>query len=141
MWPQTFADRLISWNALRQQCNCLPVDQALVTINTWWFACPWRPYHLHWDDQADWPDPWQLLDDNIYCGLARALGIMYTVVLLDRTDMPPGDIVEVNGDNLVLFDQGKYILNWQRDTVVNINLALEPVRRRLSQQNITKKIK
>ena len=67
VWPVTFESRLDSWTQLRTRANSLPVDQALDAINSWWFSSPWTGYHLHWDDREDWPDPWQLLDDNIFC--------------------------------------------------------------------------
>jgi hypothetical protein len=122
MWPATFALRLESWNQLREQCQSLPVKQALETINSWWFDVPWRPYYLHWDDQPNWPDPWQLLSDNHYCDLARALGILYTITLLDRADLGDATLVLTDsGDNLVQVAKSKYILNWDRDTIVNTN--------------------
>ena len=122
MWPVDFAQRLESWNNLRNLCQTLPSEQALESINSWWFNVPWRPYYLHWDDQPNWPDPWQLLSDNHYCDLARALGILYTITLLDRADLGDATLVLTeSGDNLVLVAKSKYILNWDRDTVVNTN--------------------
>jgi hypothetical protein len=141
MWPRTFADRLESWSNLRRQCLVLEPELALQTINAWWFDTPWTPYHLHWDERNSWPDPWQLLDDNIYCGLARGLGIMYTIVLLDRADMQDAEMIEMGSDNLVLFDQGKYILNWDRDQIVNINLSSKKTQHCISQQQIKIEIK
>jgi hypothetical protein len=121
MWPNTFAKRFESWTQLRRQVATVPTEQALHTINAWWFLAPWRAYHLHWDDQESWPDPWQLLDDNIYCSLARGLGIMYTIAMLDRADMQDAVLQETNGDNLVQINNKKYILNWDPATIVNIN--------------------
>lgn len=121
MWPKTFSDRLASWNTLREQAIQMDKQQALTAINTWWFQTPWIPYHLHWDDRPDWPDPWQLLDDNIYCGLARGLGILYTITLLDHPEIQDAVLIEVGSDNLVLVDKEKYILNWDSTSIVNIN--------------------
>jgi hypothetical protein len=120
IWPATFAARLESWNQLRDQVQNLSVESALEDINAWWFRAPWRPYYLHWDDQATWPDPWQLLSDDVYCDLARGLGIVYTITLLDRADMAPVDLILTEtGSNLVQVAKEKYILNWMPDTVVN----------------------
>lgn len=120
MWPVDFADRLESWNNLRNQVQNLPTEKTLECINSWWFDVPWRPYYLHWDDLAIWPDPWQLLSDNHYCDLARALGILYTITLLDRADLSDATLILTEtGDNLVLVAKSKYILNWDRDTIVN----------------------
>lgn len=129
MWPTTFAERLDSWNLLRSQCQNIPIESALTTVNQWWFNAPWRAYHLHWDDRQEWPDPWELLSDNIYCDLARGLGILYTITLLDRADIDDATLVLTkNGYNLVLVAKEKYILNWDRDTVVNTNQEDETVK-------------
>ena len=141
MWHKTFSDRLESWSNLRRQCEILDTDATLSAINSWWFDTPWTPYHLHWDDRANWPDPWQLLDDNLYCGLARGLGILYTITILDRPDLQDAVLVEVDSDNLVQVNQGKYILNWDRDTVVNINLSLKKTRHQITQNQIKLQIK
>ena len=119
-WPATFAARLESWNLLRERCQNLPLESALDEINCWWFAAPWRPYYLHWDDQPAWPDPWQLLSDDIYCDLARGLGIVYTISMLDRADMAPTTLVLTeDGSNLVQVAKEKYILNWEAEQIVN----------------------
>ena len=136
MWPVTFADRLESWTALRNQAADLPAESGLQKINSWWFNAPWQPYYLHWDDQQDWPDPWQLLNDNYYCDVARGLGILYTITLLDRADLASAELVLTDdGYNLVLMDQTKYILNWDRNTIVNTNLEVK-INRRLTQDRI-----
>ena len=136
IWPATFAARLESWNLLRDQCSNLPVESALQNINSWWFGAPWRPYYLHWDDQATWPDPWQLLSDDIYCELARGLGILYTITLLDRADLAPAELILTQDDvNLVRVAKEKYILNWAADSVVNTIQAIE-IKRQYQQRNI-----
>ena len=128
----TFESRLDSWNQLRNQVKCLPLKEALEGINLWWFNLPWTAYHLHWDDKATWPDPWELLSDNIFCEVARGLGIMYTITLLDRADMMSAELVLTNeGHNLVQVDESKYILNWNKTTIVNIIPEVKRVEKRL----------
>jgi hypothetical protein len=122
IWPDSFSARLTSWNQLRQQVQHVPTESALTAINNWWFDTPWRPYYLHWDDQKTWPDPWQLLSDNVYCDVARGLGILYTITLLNRADMLPADLILTeSGHNLVLVAKEKYILNWEVNNIVNTN--------------------
>jgi hypothetical protein len=141
MWPNSFAERLESWNRLRQQCELTTVDATVSAINRWWFQAPWTAYHLHWDDQEDWPDPWQLLSDDMYCPLARGLGILYTIAMLDRADLQDVCMIEYQSDNLVLVDKEKYILNWDPDQVLNISLGRSKPRRRVSQEEIKQKIR
>jgi len=136
MWPQNFSDRLESWNQLRNRCQNISFESALEQINSWWFDTPWRPYYLHWDDQATWPDPWQLLSDNIFCDVARGLGILYTISLLDLKDAGSAQLVLTeSGHNLVLVNGTKYILNWEKHSVVNNNLELK-IRRQYQQHPI-----
>lgn len=120
MWLTTYQGRLFSWNDLRDEVSDLPRDQALRRINQWWFETPWQPYGLHWDDFSSWPDPWQLLGDPQFCPVARALGIAYTISLLERDDMDATKIVMTDtGETLVTVDE--FILNWDRDTIINTN--------------------
>jgi len=141
MWAHTFPERLTAWAQLRTQAAVLPPAQALAAINAWWFQTPWRPYHLHWDDQESWPDPWQLLDDNVYCGLARGLGIMYTITMLDRSELQDAVMFESGCDNLVLVDKSKYILNWDSATVVNTSPDVTISRRHVSQDKIKQQLR
>ena len=141
MWPRTFAERLESWNQLRNQVAAVEMETALQTINSWWFQTPWRAYHLHWDDQDVWPDPWQLLSDDIYCPLARALGIMYTITLLDRPDLQDAVLCEVGSDNLVLVAKKKYILNWDSEQMLNITLGRVKAHHSITQEQIKQQIR
>ena len=136
MWAKTFAGRLESWYSMRQQCRDLSAESALELVNAWWFTTPWQPYYLDWLDLETWPDPWQLLSDNVYCDLARALGILYTISLLDRADLTDATLVlSQDGHNLVVVSKSKYILNWNPDTVVNTSQTIE-IHRQLSQSQI-----
>ena len=121
MWHKNFPDRLVSWNQLRTNNASIPVAQALFNINSWWFETPWTPYHLHWDDQSSWPNPWQLLDDNLFCPVARGLGILYTIGIMERSDMSDAVLIEVASNNLIQVCQNNYILNWDKADIVNIN--------------------
>ena len=140
MWPGNFVSRLDSWTSLRARVRDLDLEQCLQTINAWWFQPPWANYYLHWDDRAQWPDPWQLLQDNIYCDVARGLGILYTLALLERADIQDAKLVEAGSDNLVLVDGEKYTLNWEPDIIVNICPDKVNVRRVITQQEVLQKI-
>ena len=135
IWPTNFDDRLRAWADLRDQCQSLDTESALAAINAWWFRSPWQPYYLHWDDQPDWPNPWQILSDNVYCDLARALGILYTISLLDRADMADATLVLTEAsDNLVLIAKEKYILNWNPDLILNNRPKIKTIRQFNCQQ-------
>jgi hypothetical protein len=136
MWHKDFASRLGAWADLRKEVQSMPLEQALQTINTWWYQAPWTGYYLHWDDMLTWPDPWQLLSDNIYCDVARGLGILYTLTLLDHTDLTSIELILTEDNrNLVLVNQEKYTLNWDATIIVNTPL-LQKVKHRFIKSSI-----
>jgi len=92
---------------------------ALLTTNDWWFGVPWCAYRLHWDDWQTWPDPWQLLEENHFCDLARALGMLYTVHFCGIASHLA--LAQTSDQHLVLVDDGKYVLNWAPGEIVNIS--------------------
>lgn len=141
MWRHQFNQRLDSWVELRSQAQLLPLEDALILVNRWWFNSPWIPYYLHWDDIEEWPDPWQLLSDNMYCGVARGLGILYTISIMNHNDILDARLVQTKDDNLVLINQEKYILNYETNTVLNKHYTLEDVSNQLTLNQLKNKIK
>ncbi len=140
MWPRTFSQRLAQWSDLRQEVQSLPLDQCLTEVNTWWFRTPWANFYLHWDDKHLWPDPWQLLHDNIYCSVARGLGIMYTLELLDRSDCRDARLIEMGADNIVVVDAGRYVLNYLPDQITDISVEIVNTPRCINQQYLKEKL-
>lgn len=138
MWPKDYQDRLDQWVSLRDQCKVSTLSVALKQINQWWKFSPWRPYYLHWDDNIIWPNPWDLLADNVFCDLARSLGIMYTVLLIDRKDIEEASLLETNKGNLVRINNGKYILNWNDDSLLNIPSDQIVIKKTLDSSTIRK---
>ena len=140
MWARDFHSRLADWHALRFGCKSIAVESALTTINSWWFAAPWSSHYLHWDDREDWPDPWQLLSDNIYCEVARGLGMLYTISMLERPDITDAELLDCKNGTVLQVSGGKYILNWVPSGIVNINPDAGAVRYRIQQQQTLQKI-
>ena len=136
MWFSTFAQRLESWQQLRPTVQSETAPAAANAVNQWWFRAPWTAYHLHWDDQPDWPDPWQLLSDNMYCPVARGLGILYTIAMIDHPELQDAVLTDTGTDNLVLIANEKYILNWNQSRVLNIDPGPYRVRHSLTQQQV-----
>ena len=121
MWKTSYEERLAEWFSLRQAVEHLTLDQQVRLINDWWWKAPMVNHTIFWDDIANWPNPWELLTNNGYCELARALGIVYTLMMLDAPTYTSLSIVATENDNLVLVDHGKYILNWAPGEVLNID--------------------
>jgi len=120
MWHQDSGERLAAWHDLRVRVADVAIHDCLLTINDWWFQCPIGSPTLQWQTVKSWPGPWDLLIDNDFCDLARAAGIMYTIIILGRQDIASVDLIRTKDDNLVQVNDGKYILNWAPGQLLNI---------------------
>lgn len=119
-------DRLRFWREFRQSIDNISLPAALQQTSEFWTQAPFTPYYLDNTQPSTWPTPWQLVEENVYCDVAKSLGIAYTMLLtkhrkkLDielRVYRHPDTGVEYN---LSWFNQGKYILNLIDCQVVNI---------------------
>jgi len=96
------------------------LDRCLLTINDWWWQAPMVTRSIVSPDPASWPDPWDLLAQSGFCDLARALGMLYTVMMIHRLPLPEILLLQTSHHNLVQVCGGKYILNWSPGMIVNI---------------------
>ena len=123
MWNLRSDQRLTEWKRFRESLSELDLESAIKATTHLWSYAPYVQNYLHFDYVDEWPDPWELLYDNYYCGLAKALAIVYTLYLSSHK---PEIEIRVYNDpttmeqyNLVYVDKGKYVLNYIHDEVVN----------------------
>lgn len=137
-----YETRLQSWYELKQSVKELPILEKCIKIDNWWQKAPLINRHLHILDTEHWPTPWELLAENIYCEVARALGMCYTLYMTNVSNI---ELVEAS-DNLgndvilVLVDNAKYILNYWPNTVVNNCLHNFSVKRTINIQHLLQKL-
>lgn len=123
MWNQLPSERLRFWHDFRKGISDKPLEDALNDTEHLWSYAPYMAHYLTTDLIKEWPGPWELIYENYYCNLAKALGIVYTLYL--SSHKPEVDIrVYIDPStkeqyNLVFVDQGKYVLNLVHDEVVN----------------------
>ena len=113
--------RLRSWYELRTKITELDTKEKCVFIDEFWQQAPLVNHHLHILDSNTLPNPWELLSENTYCTVARALGMCYTLLLTGEKDIKLVEATDRTGDDLVLVlvDNAKYVLNYWPNTVVN----------------------
>jgi hypothetical protein len=119
-----YDSRLQNWYDLRQKLQNADTATKCIEIDNWWQSAPLVNHYLHPHELDTWPGPWELINDNEYCPLARGLGMIYTLLLTGITDV---DFCVGKDDNdedvaLVTVDNAKYVLNYWPNMVVNINL-------------------
>ena len=121
----SFDTRMAEWYMLRQRITDLSLEEQCIEIDKFWQQCPLNNYYLHPHDIKDWPNPWQLLQDNQYCFYARALGHIYTLAILGIKNIDLVSAIDYNDTEvvLVLVDNAKYVLNYWPDSVLNTVLS------------------
>jgi hypothetical protein len=126
MFQQRPEDRLRSWREFRSAISDLPLEQALSLTAEFWDGAPFAPYNLDPDQPSNWPNPWTLIYENVYCDVAKCLGIVYTL-LLSKHRMTLDIEIRIYQDpqtkyvyNLAWINQGKYIINMINGEVLNI---------------------
>jgi hypothetical protein len=114
-----------------------------VEIDKWWQQTPLINHYLHPSDLPNWPGPWELLVENTYCTLARGLGMCYTLLLMNITDIEYVLAKDNDGDEtpLVLVDNAKYLLNYYPGTVISNNLQEFNIVSKLDITTINNKIR
>lgn len=127
MWNLRPDERLREWRNFRQMLATKPIEQACHETSHLWSYAPFVSHYLDSDKNNSiiaWPDPWTLLHENVYCDVAKSLGMLYTLYLSDHR--PPDIELRIYRQNdsremfnLVWLSQGKYILNLSYDEVVN----------------------
>lgn len=140
MWPDTYEVRLAEWHAIRSNLKNLPLEDAAHAVNNWWFKSPIVSHYLHYDDWETWPTPWELLADNTFCDIARALGMLYTLTMSAHPEISDVSIAKTEHDNLVLINGGKYILNWAPRELLNINSTNIAIQRQVDGALLSKQL-
>lgn len=81
MWDLRSGDRLKLWREFRLSLDNLQLSEALEKVSNLWSFAPFVNHYLDPAKPSEWPDPWELLHENYYCDLAKALGMFYTIAL------------------------------------------------------------
>ena len=124
MWKLNTADRLDSWKRLRTEITQLDIETALQKVVDAWSTAPWQPFYLNYDESKEWPDPWTLIEENYYCDLAKALGMLYTLHLSGHKDCEHMELLIMHREsdhgqyNIVVVNE-KYVLNLEHGEIVN----------------------
>jgi len=138
-----FHSRLKAWRELRLSLIGQSTEQICKKTDEFWQQCPVAGYYLHPDDIEKWPDPWQLLNDNIYCDYSKALGMIYTLLLLGVEDVEFVEATDYSNNDvvLVLVDCAKYVMNYWPDTIVNTTLSDFKIKKNINIDSLKESVK
>lgn len=126
MWKLKPDERLTRWREFRKSLDDLTLLDAVQSTTEFWQACPYSPYYLDPSDPESWPTAWELISENYYCDLAKCLGMLYTINFTAHGAGLCAEIRIYNDPdsgytyNLAVLDNGKYVINFIDNNIVNI---------------------
>ena len=139
----TYIDRLKEWRDLRNRTKTQTLEEQCIAIDRWWQQAPLINHHFHWHDTQQWTDPWEMLSENLYCTLTRAVGMCYTLLMNDIPDVQLVHAQDQQAEEhyLVLVDGSKYILSYWPNTVISNSLSNFKIISSKSLESMKNKIK
>lgn len=125
MFDPRLQDRLKAWRTFRNKINSAAFNSAVLETIKFWARAPFVPYYLDAAKPETWPDPWDLVEENYYCDLAKALGILYTLYFTEHGPKHTWHL-RVYQDketkyvyNTIDIDNGEYVINLVDNELVN----------------------
>jgi len=118
-------EKLAVWRKFRQSLVPLSDEDKMKSVAEFWSKAPRVNFYLNPEHVTEWPDPWELITDNMYCDIAVALGMTYTLALTDGIDPSRLKLQIMRSRqqslevNLSIVDQGLYVLNYSQNEVLN----------------------
>lgn len=82
MFEKKFEERLKVWHEFRQRLSS-EADPIQCAID-FWSSAPTSPRNIDPYDEATWPNPWEMIEENSYCEFTRTLAIAYTLKLTNQ---------------------------------------------------------
>jgi len=124
MWTVYSENRLLKWQAFRRALSLLIFEDAVKEASHLWSYAPMTTKFASFSVQP-MPNPWELILKSRYNDFEKAYGIITTLYFTTHGTEHKFELrgVKVNSNlepyNLVVIDEGKYILNYVFDTVVS----------------------
>jgi len=137
----TFKDKLQEWSNLRENMKSVSVEQQCILTDNWWQKAPLVNHYLHPNCIEEWPNPWELINDNEYCFYARALGMAYTLYLSDTKNIEMYEATDQENTELALIIvDNTYILNYWPNTVKTNQLKDFVLKNKLNIEQLFRRI-
>lgn len=124
MWEKKGNERLAAWRDFRKSQTAISLSDQLNNIVNLWKNCDLGNNHYDYFNISDWPSPWELILDDSYDDFGKALGMAWTLVMIDdnkTTNLKLSSYKDLDRSSFyhVVHVEDKFILNYQFDKVSN----------------------
>lgn len=118
---------MLSWRELRHQLTNLPEIEKFDTLLKWWSKAPICAYSIDAYDCSEWPTPWELLNENMFCTSAIAYMMAQTLILsgFDASRVKLMAIKSSEEERLVMLVDDSIVMNYSYGEVFQWNDILD----------------
>ena len=82
MFEKDFVSRMTQWRSLRSDID--RSNNPIQDVLDFWNQAPTSRIASDPYDDETWPNPWEMIKENIYCDFTKILAIYYTLQLTER---------------------------------------------------------
>jgi hypothetical protein len=82
MYNKKYEERLATWSEFRSSLE--DSNTPFLDVVEFYASAPKTRYAVDPWGQSTWPDPWQLLEENLYCEFSVVLGMCFSLQLTDK---------------------------------------------------------
>lgn len=133
MFTKPYEERLKLWSQFRQELETS--HDPFNDVIRFYQEAPSSRLQVNPWDPVTWPNPWELLNENLYCDFSRVLGMCYSLQLTDRFKTSDFEIHICTFDNLgyvYLLFVDNMVLGYEENQVVN----KKEIREQLNSQEV-----
>lgn len=108
-------ERMLSWRELRNKIQSAnDTEKKLDLLLDWWSKAPICKYSIDAFDPTDWPTPWELLNENMFCTSAITYMMAQTLLLtgFDESRLELKYVKSSDDERLVLLVDKNLVLNY-----------------------------
>ena len=90
MFSKNYEQRLAAWRSFRSTLE--DHQDPIQAVIDFYNQAPIVKYQCDPYDRNTWPSPWEIIQENTYCGFVKILAICYTLQLTDVFSKSPFEI-------------------------------------------------
>ena len=107
-------ERMLSWRELRNLMTTQTEGEQFETLLRWWSKAPICAYSIDGRNCKEWPTPWELLNENMFCTSSIAFMMAHTLSLsgFKRERIELVFIKGQDDERLVVRIDGELVLNY-----------------------------
>jgi hypothetical protein len=130
MWRNKGNERLAAWRNFRKSQASLSLSDQLNNVVNLWKNSDLGNNHYDYFNIDDWPSPWELILDDSYDDFGKALGMSWTLIMIDDNKLKNLKLscykdADRSSFYHIVHVEDKFMLNYQFDKVSNTSLLPE----------------